>query len=161
MNYVSKNAHISLDGQYRYTLEREWDTGHGACVFIGLNPSTADAKEDDPTIRRCVAFAKAWGYKRLVMVNAYAFRVTDPKHLKKITDPVGQVNDIVLRGVCREAKMVVACWGNNIERIRQDNLLLMLDNLHVLRLTKKGFPAHPLYLPGNLTPVVWDHYLRF
>ena len=62
MQYVSKNAQFSLCKRYRYSLERSWNGGEGRVLFIGLNPSTADHKKDDPTIRRCVGFAKSWGF---------------------------------------------------------------------------------------------------
>jgi hypothetical protein len=85
-------AEFSECQQYRYTLWRTWDSQADRVMFIGLNPSTADETEDDPTIRRCIRFAKDWGYGGILMMNAYAYRSTAPRGLKQVTDPIGPRN---------------------------------------------------------------------
>ena len=74
---------------HRYTLWRTWDSSLPYCQFIGLNPSTADETKDDPTVRRCIAFSKMWGYGALCMTNLFGFRSTDPAGLLTVEDPVG------------------------------------------------------------------------
>lgn len=148
---------LSTCRTYRYTLWREWIGGHGYAMFIGLNPSTADETADDPTIRRCVAFAKAWGYSALCMANLFAFRATDPTVMKAAAAPVGEDNDQHLQRLVAGAGVVVAAWGVHGTHQGRDGVVrAMLPSLHVLRLTKEGHPGHPLYLPKHLTPVPWQ-----
>lgn len=156
--YTDHGANISPDGNYRYSLFREWDKGKGSVGFIGLNPSTADADLDDPTIRRCVGFARAWGYGSLYMLNLFAFRATLPSTMLKAIYPVGPDNDAVLRAASRRVDLVVAAWGNlGAHRGRDDEVRAMFKGrLHYLRLTTLGHPAHPLYLPASLTPQLWS-----
>lgn len=80
-------------------------------MFVGLNPSTADELLDDPTIRRCVAFARSWGYGALCMTNLFAFRATDPDVMKSADDPVGPENDQHLQDLANGASVVIAAWG--------------------------------------------------
>lgn len=139
---------------YRYTLWREWVGGDGYAMFVGLNPSTADETQDDPTIRRCIAFAKAWGFAGLCMTNLFAFRATDPKDMKAAADPVGPENDAHLLDIAAEARVIVAAWGaNGVHKARDIAVRARLPSLHCLRLTKDGHPGHPLYLPKTLVPV--------
>jgi len=126
-------------------------------MFIGLNPSTADEVEDDPTIRRCIGFARSWGYGGLVMTNIFAFRSTDPFFMKKAADPVGPENDKWLGTCAREAELVVAVWGNDgAFGGRSRHVVEMMMGLGVqlmcLVMTKAGEPGHPLYLPGKIRP---------
>jgi hypothetical protein len=125
-------------------------------MFIGLNPSTADETKDDPTIRRCVQFAKDWGYEAVCMTNLFAFRATDPKAMLAEPDPVGQDNDRWLLECASGAEIVVAAWGANGGHMgRGDAVRGMFEGLQKLRLTKGGFPQHPLYLPASLCPTEW------
>ncbi len=142
---------------YRYVLWREWDRANRAyAMFIGLNPSTADEVADDPTIRRCIDYAKQWGYGALCMVNLFAFRATDPAVMKSHTDPVGIENDRWIAGLARDAGVVVAAWGIGGSHLQRDRAVeLLLDRkLSCLKVTKDGHPAHPLYLEKTLTPVL-------
>ena len=146
---------------YRYALWRNWGGllpgANGYAMFVGLNPSTADETEDDPTIRRCIGFAKAWGYAGLCMTNLFAFRATDPRVMKAATDPVGEDNDWTLQITAETAGVVVAAWGAHGTHMgRADAVRRMLPSLHYLRLTKDGHPGHPLYLPASLRPVPWQ-----
>jgi hypothetical protein len=149
------SAYLSEDRVYRYLLTRSWGRGP-AVYFIGLNPSTADEESDDPTIRRCVGFAKSWGFDSMVMTNLFAFRATLPQDMKAAPDPIGPENDIILQAL-GSLGTVVAAWGTDGGfKGRDRQVRAMVPNLHVLRLTKDGHPAHPLYLPANLTPVSWS-----
>jgi len=147
-----RTAVFSPCRRYRYELWRKWSDAP-ACVFIGLNPSTADETQDDPTIRRCIAFARSWGHGALGMFNLFAFRATDPKEMLSTEDPVGPDNDRVLSSLPSAASMIVAAWGTHGAHLSRDKTVLsLLPKLHALRLTKDGHPSHPLYLPSNLTP---------
>lgn len=151
-------ATFSACRRYRYSLWREWGGG-GYAMFIGLNPSTADETNDDPTIRRCIRFAQDWGYGALCMTNAFAFRATDPRVMKLEPEPCGPENNHTLRELARHAGVVVAAWGAHGTHRGQDRFLrLHVPGLHYLRLTKDGHPGHPLYLPADLTPQPWTEY---
>lgn len=146
---------FSPDRTYRYALWREWIGGEGYAMFIGLNPSTADETRDDPTIRRCIGFAKAWGYAGLCMTNLFAYRATKPADMKAATDPVGPDNDKHLVMLAEHADVVVAAWGaNGTHKGRDEDVLALIPVLHCLALTKDGHPGHPLYLPKTLVPVL-------
>lgn len=149
-------AVISDCGRYRYTLEREWMTGEGTCLFVMLNPSTADASEDDPTIRRCIGFAQRWGYQRLTVGNLFAFRATDPRKLVQVKDPGGPDNHLHLGRLAAEADRVVAAWGA-FPAAGQDYLAAVLSevdsDLVCLGTTKNGSPRHPLYVRGDFEPI--------
>jgi hypothetical protein len=106
-----QGAVLSVSRDYRYTLTREWDQGGGTLNVIGLNPSTADETQDDPTIRRCVGFAKRWRFGRLVMTNLFAFRSTAPARLYEAADPIGPENDTHLLEEARKASEVLCAWG--------------------------------------------------
>lgn len=147
--------------KYRYTLYRKWEKGEGTIMFIGLNPSTADETEDDPTIRRCVSYAKTWGYQSLCMTNLFGFRATKPNVMMKEAFPIGRMNDAFLTLVAEEAALIVAAWGNKGSYMNRDVEVMRLfqgkHSLYVLRLTKNGHPAHPLYLPKTLPAVIWKN----
>lgn len=141
---------------YRYSLWREWSGGEGYVMFIGLNPSTADETKDDPTIRRCVAFARDWGYSGLCMTNLFAYRATQPADMLRAEDPIGPANDFYLVTLAANASVVVAAWGNHGTHLRRDAAVHKLINgMSCLATTKDGNPGHPLYLPKTLTPQPW------
>ena len=148
-------AILSPCRKYRYSLTREWGTGL-AVLFVGLNPSTADETNDDPTIRRCIAFAREWGYARLHMANLFAFRATEPHDMMNASDPIGPENDKHLLTLANDSILTVAAWGvHGTYGGRHAKVRRMLLRLHYLRLTKYGHPGHPLYLPKTLRPVEW------
>lgn len=152
---MHRAACLSSCRRYRYALRRRWGPGASA-MLIGLNPSTADKTQDDPTIRRCIGFARAWGFDALCTVNLFAYRATDPADMKKAADPVGDINDATLLDAAKEAGVVVAAWGAyGTYRGRDAQVRSMLPHLHYLRLTKDEHPGHPLYFPANLRPVEW------
>lgn len=152
------NAVFSPCRIYRYELWRRWGYG-GYAMFIGLNPSTADEIQDDPTVRRCIRYAKAWGFDALCMTNIFAYRATDPRDMKAASDPIGGTeNDRTLLERASEAGVVVAAWGTHGTfngRGEAVRALLRDCNLHYLRQTQDGHPSHPLYLPADLTPIQW------
>lgn len=158
---VQRTAVISECGRYRYRLGRAWDHNAPVATFIMLNPSTADANIDDPTIRRCLGYARAWGCGSLTVVNLFAWRATDPAELATADDPVGPDNDewiTVAAGNARQQRApLVAAWGANAtpERIAPVLTLPGMDRLTALALTKSGQPRHPLYLRADLTPQPW------
>ncbi len=153
----AKTAIFSECRTYRYALWRRWDEESADyAMFIGLNPSTADETNDDPTIRRCMKFARDWGYSGLCMANLFAYRATDPKVMKAAAEPVGADNDKTLAELAAHAGVVVAAWGaHGTHKDRDSSVRMMLPELHYLRLTKDGQPGHPLYLPASLTPQLW------
>ena len=156
-----RDATISPCGRYRYDLSRVWvdpgdDKADTYAVFIMLNPSTADDRHDDNTIRRCVEFAKFWGMGGLMVVNLFAYRATDPKRLEIVYDPIGPQNDTYITEACHTAQVVVAAWGAHPLAVnRAVTVRSLVPDLHYLRLTKGGQPCHPLYLPKRLTPIPW------
>jgi len=146
---MRKTARFSKDRKHRYALWRTWNEDKPTVLFIGLNPSTADETEDDPTIRRCINYAKDWGYGGMVMANLFAFRATDPKNMKASEDPVGKYNDTMIRTLASESKMVVACWGGHgayLGRGHEVRLLISEKDVKCFGVTKNKSPKHPLYL---------------
>jgi hypothetical protein len=147
-------AFISDCGKYRYSLTRYFGVGEGTCTFIMLNPSTADASQDDPTIRRCIRFARELGSNRLKVVNLFAFRATNPKELLAQEDPVGELNMEYVREAALSSKYLIAAWGAHGKLRDQDlRVMEMLKEMGIkpqcLGVTKQGQPRHPLYLPAN------------
>lgn len=156
MKPMQRQANFSRCRQYRYALWRQWGEGNDFALIIGLNPSTADHRQDDPTIRRCIGFARDWGYERVCVANLFAFRATYPQDLKAAADPVGPANDRWLRQLFRDAACVVAAWGNDGQFLgRAEAVKAMWNDWQVLRVNRSGEPAHPLYLPKSLTPTSW------
>lgn len=150
-------ATISPCGLYRYRLSRRWSSGP-TCVFVMLNPSTADARHDDPTIRRCIGFAKREGCGSLVVVNLFAFRATSPADMKAATDPVGLENDEhITRAMVDADGPVIAAWGaHGSYRGRDGHVRLLTDvPLSCLSLTKSGAPGHPLYIKADAPLVAY------
>lgn len=154
---MQRSAVISPCGRYRYALWRRWrDDRPGICMFVMLNPSTADATIDDPTIRRCITFAHSWGYGAIYVLNLFAFRATDPRELLRTADPIGPDNHIYLKCWGMSADIRIAAWGAHGGLLYQNEVVRdIIPRLHYLKLNKDGLPAHPLYLPGSLVPIPW------
>lgn len=148
-----------LDGPFRYRLWRRWDDDGPTASFIMLNPSTADATQDDPTIRRCIGFAKAWGCGAVEIGNLFALRSTSPRAIYENLRTVGPANDGHLVELAQRSSLVVCAWGvHGQHRGRGAEVLEMLRRhaaLYHLGLTKDGHPRHPLYLKGDLRPMYW------
>jgi hypothetical protein len=157
-------AVISDDGLYRYWLRRKINSPLRwvkPCVFIMLNPSTADADLDDPTIRRCKGFAESFGCTDLFVVNLFGLRATDPKELYKARDPVGPKNDDYIRVAATMAIAtsgpLICAWGTHGSYLNRDReVLKMLEAMGALpmalKVTNGGMPSHPLYLKSDLKP---------
>ena len=145
---------ISADirGDYHYSLSRIWDEARPMITFVLLNPSTADAQRLDPTLRRCVSFAKREGYGGMVILNLYAFRTKSPKLMKAAVDPVGPENDLVLAGA---TGTVVAGWGNSADPERVTQAVALLPPLRALGINEGGQPTHPLYVLGDTPLIEW------
>jgi hypothetical protein len=165
------DAELSPCGTYRYMLSRSLDhqgvddlliqgteRARRRCLFVMLNPSTADALLNDPTIEKCIKFARAWGYQRLDVVNLYAYRATDPKALRVAAVPsqlgtniIGPNNDNWIASLAADASRVVLAWGGNSPMPeRAGHVLRILEtvghqDLCCLKQNKDGSPVHPLY----------------
>lgn len=150
-------AFFDQSGRYRYSLRRQWGPGDNRLVLILLNPSTADASRDDPTLRRCQGFAREWGFSSMEIVNLFAYKATQPANLKKARNPVGAENDRFVEWAVRNARKTVLAWGNHGDFKGRDQQVLRLlgslgNPLWSLGLTKKNQPRHLLYLPKG-TPL--------
>lgn len=164
-NTNSSLAKISACGQYRYWLARDWYVGDelpNPLVFVMLNPSTADAEQNDPTITRCMRRAAMLGFNGIRVVNLFALRSADPTKLLEVADPVGPDNDAIIRNTCRGHKMIIVAWGEEKPHIakRVEDVKAIFINLglrlHALALTKGGHPRHPLYINYSTQPVPID-----
>jgi hypothetical protein len=151
---LRSDAVISDCGTYRYALMRRWAQGY-PLRFVMLNPSTADATLDDPTIRRCVGFAQREGFAAAIVLNLYAYRATDPKAILTCSDPVGPDNDKYLWNHLFSASEgptpVVAAWGVNAHLGRVQQVLGLVQGVdwRCLGTTRDGHPRHPLYVRGD------------
>ena len=151
---MQSSANFSDCGRYRYRLRRRWADGE-ECVFVGLNPSTADGAKNDATVRKCMQFARTWGFAGLVLVNLFARRCRYPQALATSDDPVGPDNAAWLAGAVKDAPLVIAMWGNHGARAygevsRRDLRAMDLrDDWRCFGHTKQGAPKHPLYLPNE------------
>lgn len=149
---------------YRYRLIRVFEKPDvRRAVFVMLNPSTADAFKNDPTVTRCCNFAKSWGYTSLEVVNIFALRSTDPKALYVHGDPIGPDNDFAILSAVRDPSVgiVVCAWGAHGKLRRRGTLVRHLlrevdDKVHYLSMTMEGQPGHPLYLKSTLEPIKWQ-----
>jgi hypothetical protein len=155
---MERGASISECGRYRYELSRRWGDGP-TTAFVMLNPSTADAEQDDPTIRRCIGFARRDGAGALAVVNLYAFRATTPKELLRLSsaERIGRGNVEALRHVISgtEVERVVCAWGafplqHMLKRVHVEKIAHEAGRPSVcLGTTKAGAPRHPLYVQSD------------
>lgn len=153
---VYSSATFSPCRKYRYALVRVWNESLPHATFIGLNPSTADEQADDPTVRRCIGFARAWGFGSVALGNLFALRATDPKYLLRVSDPVGPENDAWILRLQQESDFVVAAWGcHGRIRDRGNQVAKTLIQPYCLGLTRSGAPRHPLYLRGDTKPFLF------
>jgi hypothetical protein len=157
---VERTAWVSECGRYRHALGRHWDRGRGFVLFVGLNPSTADADKDDPTIRRCMRFARDWGYGGIEMCNLFDWRATDPKNLPRTQFAISEKGDAVLRLRALEASRIIAAWGSVPWAKKRIDLIFKTiftdeKRWEALRITKHGYPQHPLYVPASVQPLLY------
>jgi len=153
------SALFSECGLYRYRLTRRLHGDRGSLLIIGLNPSTADATHNDPTIRRCLGFAERWGHSTLVVTNLFSFRSTQPEGLKKTKSPIGLDTDQILQQEAEKATMILAAWGAHgglFNRNREVLALLQNYPLYCLGITKAGHPRHPLYIRADTLPMPYS-----
>lgn len=165
MTDIARSAKLSECGRYRYALTRTWDAAAGEVLFVMLNPSTADGLRDDPTIRKCIGFARRWGMGGIRVANLFAYRTSRPRELrlaqKRGVDIVGPQNLEHVLALTHAARTCLMAWGANaqtwtpyaqqlINRVR--NAALMSGPLLCLGSCKSGHPLHPLTLPYS-TPL--------
>lgn len=150
---------------YRYQLWRTWDSSGPRVLFVMLNPSSADESDNDPTIRRCIAFAKSWGFGGIEVCNIFAYRSRSPVALLTASDPVGNFNDYHIDVACKISTKVVVAWGAHAVLRKQDNrkffekrekevnrIISLYGEAYCLKETLDRYPSHPLYLRGSLKP---------
>jgi hypothetical protein len=146
---TSSSAVLSADSVYRYLLTRTWREEADRACFVMLNPSTADADTDDPTIRRCIRFAEAWGFGSLTVVNVFAYRATHPRELLKASDPCGATAGM--------AAQTIVAWGAHARSAPHlAEVLRAIPSPKCLGLTQCGSPRHPLYVRGDTKPVRYE-----
>jgi hypothetical protein len=162
------SATISKCGLFRYTLERHWGWAEngGDVLWVMLNPSTADAETDDPTITRCIGYSKGWGYSGLMVGNLYGYRATDPDALWDAAgniDVIGSENDQHLCRMATTAEIIIAAWGGHADDKRAAAIARLLSGfgpLYCIGKTKHGQPWHPLYKAKDLRPMPYAHQTR-
>lgn len=152
---ATSTAAFSPCRRWRYDLWRRWAPGPFLMV-IGLNPSTADETQDDPTIRRCINYAKAWGFGAYCMTNLFAWRDTDPAKMKAQAEPIGRDNDATIARHAAGAGLILAAWGVHGAHLDRGAAVLELlagHRVHCLGTTQDGNPRHPLYMPKACRPL--------
>ena len=164
-------AVFSACEQYRYVLGRSLGhSGWSRCVFVMLNPSTADELHDDPTIRKCIKLACSWGHDSLRVVNLFAYRSADPRALRDVACPSGPLNGSYLADELTHARRIVCAWGNGgglkIDSAVQRFLAWVRSGenppqLCHLGITAHGQPKHPLarglhHIPADVRPIPWE-----
>lgn len=161
MKYLDAGAKLSDCGRFRYRLWRIWDKSKPVLTWVMLNPSTADALLDDPTILKCVGFGMKWGYGAIEVVNLYAYRATSPADLKAADWPIGpdndNDNDKHLKWSVIFGQRVLAAWGTHAQEARVDAFLDKWPGLELgcLGMNRGGSPKHPLYVGYEVEPIRW------
>ena len=155
---IRSDAVISPDGRYRYKLVRYWAKNRAPVIWIMLNPSTADDVQDDATIRRCISFAKRWGFGGIEVYNLFALRSRYPVRIQRTDDPIGPENDRWLKKAACSRRTIVVAWGRCGTLLQSRRaagvmgLLARYMDAHpvALGLTRQGSPKHPLYVPNGV-----------
>lgn len=152
---MKRTAQLSSCGKFRYRLGRAWaEADAKPLVFVMLNPSTADANVDDATIRRCIRFAQAHDFGAIDVVNLFAYRATKPEDLRRAGYQVGPENDRHIVDAVRGAGAVCLAWGSNVANLERPQIVLPMIRAQgvepmCLRITRSGYPQHPLMLPSS------------
>lgn len=155
--FDNNGAIFSDDRKYRYALWRIWDPSKPLVMFIGLNPSTANEAKSDPTITRVKSFARHWGYGGVYMMNLFAIVSSKPAILISDPDPLGE-NDIWIDQVAAKCDMVVFAWGAfRAAKTRSKAIIEMFPTAKALTINADGSPKHPLYVPGNIELINFNH----
>lgn len=158
LNKLSDNGAVIIE-EFRYLLWRTWDATRPHLLWVLLNPSTADDQIDDPTLKRCRAFSKMWGYGALEIVNLFAFRATRPRDLQTIPDPIGTENNRYIIDAATRATSIIVAWGERGVYQQRDRAVLTLLHRHAPRqlwclgTAHNGRPRHPLYIPYCTAPI--------
>ena len=155
--YLENDAVISDCGRYRYLLRRTWDHKKPRALLVMLNPSTADARLDDATIRSCVRLLLGHGYGSMEVVNVYAYRATKPEELAKQSDPFGPDNERTIAAAIHRCDIAICAWGAYPPARTHARSILNAIHSHrpatyCFGKTKAGAPKHPLYIKSG-TPL--------
>jgi hypothetical protein len=157
---LARSAEFDATGQYRYRLGRRWDPQRPAITFVMLNPSRADHRQEDPTLRRCLGLAQGWGYGALTVVNLFAHCSSQPQALQRVPDPVGPENDRFLLAACTDTPTLVLAWGNSGSLYGRDRAVFhrlepYRDRCYCLGRNQTGQPRHPLYVRRQTPLLPW------
>lgn len=156
---MQTGAEFDVTGRYRYRLWRSWDEEATRVGFVMLNPSRADGVVNDPTIRRCLGFARSWGFGGLEVVNLFAYCTAHPKELCQVADPIGRENDRYLAQLAERVDQIVLAWGNDGCLQSRDRTVRVLwgdrTPIYCLGMTKLGQPQHPLYIRRDVLLKPW------
>ncbi len=164
MNMNIDGALFSEDRVYRYLLARKLSYEKSTCLFIMLNPSTADETKNDPTVTRCINYARHWGFGRLKVCNIFPYRATDPKELYHHEYPHGVdhhwLNNDHIKQAIYHADRIVCAWGNHGtlqgRGLEVKQMVLDADKLPlVFNITQRGQPIHPLYQKADAELITW------
>ncbi len=144
------DATISSCGNYRYVLRRRWAEQMPAIGIVGLNPSTADAHTDDPTVTKCLKLARFWGYGGIILVNLFAWRSTDKNEIRRVADPVGPDNDSTIRDTLATVDDILVAWGNDGVYLGRSGVVRTIlarfqKRIFCIKENNTGEPVHPLY----------------
>ena len=161
VNGIEYAAIFDATGKYRYSLWRSWSVYHPRILFVLLNPSTADERKNDPTIRGCIGFARAWKFGSVEVVNLFAYRATNYRDLFNISDPVGAENNRFILQAVERCSTVVLGWGIRGTILNRDRQVMSLlagrNDLYCLGITRDGQPRHPLYVKRNTCFIPFKH----
>lgn len=159
MKKEETGAEFSKCGKHRLSLWRIWDREKAFIAFIGLNPSTANASSDDPTIRRVTSIAKELGYGGIYMLNLFTYISTDPKKLNVYEGNLPESNTCMIEAT-NKCSTVIFAWGNFKVFGRDIEVGKMYKYAKALHINKNGSPKHPLYCKTNIQPVLYDNTIR-
>lgn len=153
---IDSGVLFSKDRKHRFKLWRIWDETKPNCLFVLHNPSTADETKNDPTIRRCIQFAKSWGFGGVFIGNCFSFRSTDPKGLLgKTFEEIAPIENIRhIQAMAAKCETHILAHGEFAVKVSSPTVFK--GNWHYLKLTKAGNPCHPLYLKGDLVPIAFS-----
>lgn len=162
---IHKDAILSECGKYRYSLRRRWEPELPQVLFIGLNPSTADAQKDDPTVKKLIDYTHKWGYGGFAILNLFAYRATDQKDLQGLDSRtlIGPRNETFLKEARVKYKPVIFMWGNGVEDLPiacwawRERVINLFPGAMCFQQNRGGEPAHPLYLGSHLRPIKYVH----
>lgn len=146
---------FSDDKLYRYSFQCVWGAGEKSIMFVGLNPSMSEGL--NPTLTRCINFAKQWGYDSCYILNLFAYRAKTPALLRQTSAPIGEDNDKWLLETAQKVDKIIFAWGTHGDFLNRDaEVIALLPEAFCLETTKNGFPKHPLYVKSNIQPSIFS-----